>query len=339
MDFVEKPVLHPKYIQNAFWFLNLRTTKEFFELLQVNPFVLEYHINQPIYFAIRLAKKKGGERLIQAPNEELKLIQKKLNYYFQAVYLSSKPRFVHGFVPYNKDHGQKCTIQSNAQTHIGKNYLLNMDLENFFPNISAKRIRDLLTLDRFQFEDDLATLIALLCTYKKQLPIGAPSSPVLANLACYKMDLELFDFCYKNSISYSRYADDLSFSSNTIIDAMQIESLQTIIHQHQFKINHKKTRQQFKSSKQVVTGLVVNKKVNVDRTYLKRLRAVLHSCKTEGIHLAFFKHKKHLKGKIISMEQFLSHLEGQINFVGQVRGLADVIYLRLKFGFICLESD
>jgi RNA-directed DNA polymerase len=85
MDFVEKPLLHPKYIQNAFWFLNLKTTKEFFELLQVNPFVLEYHINQPIYYAIRLPKKKGGERLIQAPNEELKLIQKKLNYYFQAI--------------------------------------------------------------------------------------------------------------------------------------------------------------------------------------------------------------------------------------------------------------
>ena len=280
---------------------------------------LEYHINQPIYYAMRIPKKRGGERIIHAPNEELKAIQKSLNVFLQRLYNLYRPNAVHGFVKRNKG-GESRGIISNAKEHVGQAYLLNMDLADFFPNISTKQIKACLCDSPVGMPENLATLIALLCTYEKKLPIGAPTSPVLANMQCYQMDLALMAFCESKNIRYSRYADDLSFSANKLFDKVSIQELQQLIQSFGFNINHKKTRQQYHTSKQVVTGLVVNEKVNVDRRYRKRLRAVLYSCKTQGPFIALAKHKKHLNGKSMDEKQFMSHLIGQVNFVRGVRG-------------------
>jgi RNA-directed DNA polymerase len=195
---------------------------DFYDLqnfLKVDGRTLEELINRPSYHTFEIPKKKGGHRKIQAPSPELLAIQKHLNPYFQAIYLMVKPKEVHGFI--NKPEGYEyChSIFSNAKPHVNKKHLLNMDLKDFFPSISAKRVRQILVKHIGINDSQMADVLALLCTYQKSLPIGAPTSPVLSNFACLEMDKELAAYCLLKDIDYTRYADDLTFSCNDYLTA------------------------------------------------------------------------------------------------------------------------
>ena len=311
-------------------FLSLKHTFEFANLLMVDPVKLNYHINKPLYYSFQVPKKSGGIRKIQSPNEDLKRIQKSLNYFLQLVYLSVKPNSVHGFVRKPGAKDVVFNIISNAAVHVNSKYVLNMDLQDFFPSISAKQVRDVLLAEPFNFCPEIATLVALLGSYEKRLPTGSPCSPVLANMVCYEMDKELELYCLVNSINYTRYADDLSFSGNNYFEQNTIDQIKTIINRNQFTVNTKKTRVHSSCSQQTVTGLVVNQKVNVDRKYIRNLRAILHHWKLNGLEKATI---KHFNGVYDSLK-FINKIKGKIEFVGQVRGKEDGIYLKLKEKFI-----
>ncbi len=318
---------------NAHRFISLRYTYSFSQLLMVDPRRLNLHINKPIYFTFEIPKRKSGVRKIQAPNDDLKSIQKRLNYFLQAVYLKVKPNCVHGFVckpgylvlPFN--------IVSNASVHINTKHLLNLDVQDFFPSISAKRVKDTLMSEPFCFNDEISTLIALLGSYQKKLPTGSPCSPILANIVCYEMDIELEKFCSGNCINFTRYADDLSFSGNSYFSTEIIEQIKSIINKHQFTLNEKKIRLQSSKSKQTVTGIVVNKKANVDRKYIRNLRAILHDWKNNGLDKAAARHLHIVVTDVFVLEKFLLKIKGQIDFVGQVRGKADGIFNKLKVNY------
>jgi RNA-directed DNA polymerase len=179
-------------------------------------------------------------------------------------------------------------------------------------------------------DSQIADVLALLCTYQKSLPIGAPTSPVLSNFACLEMDKELADYCMTHTIDFTRYADDLTFSCNDYLMETVIQDLRLIIGKHDFTINEKKFRLLSAKSKQTVTGIIVNKKVNVDRTYIRNIRALLHHIKTEGLEEATKKHYKVEIADQFLQQKLLFKIKGQIDFVGQVRGKEDGIYLRFK---------
>lgn len=308
------------------------SVEDFYDLqlfLKVDGRKLEDLINRPSYYTFEIPKKKGGTRKIQAPSADLLAVQKTLNHYFQAIYLIVKPKEVHGFI--NKPEGYEFThsIVSNAQTHINKKHVLNMDLKDFFPSISARIVRQILVKHIGINDSQLADVLALLCTYQKSLPIGAPTSPALSNFACIEMDKELVDYCLRHNIDFTRYADDLTFSSNDYLTENVIQDLRIIINKHEFTINEKKFRLLSSKSKQTVTGIIVNKKVNVDRTYIRNIRAVLHHIKTEGIEEAAKKHYKVAIADQFVQQKLLFKLKGQIDFVGQVRGKEDGIYLKM----------
>jgi RNA-directed DNA polymerase len=307
--------------------------KDFFDLqvlLKVGSKALEYHINKPIYYSFEIPKKKGGFRKIQAPNADLLAMQQTLNFYFQAIYLNIKPKEVHGFIV--KPLGYECnhSIISNAAVHVNKKHVLNMDLKDFFPSISANRVRQILINHIGIKDNQIADAIALLCTYKRALPIGAPTSPVLANYACIEMDKELADYCLLQNIDYTRYADDLTFSCNEFLTDEIIHNLRMVISKHDFTINEKKFRLLSSKSKQTVTGITVNKKLNVDRTYIRNIRATLHHIKTEGIEAAVNKHYNVKFASQLLQQKLKFKIKGQISFVGQVRGIEDELYLKLK---------
>ena len=311
-------------------FLSLKQTYEFANLLMVDPVKLNYHLNKPLYYSFQVPKKSGGIRKIQSPNEDLKRIQKFLNYFLQLIYLSVKPKSVHGFVRKPGTQDLAFNIISNAAVHVNSKYVLNMDLQDFFPSISAKQVRNVLLVEPFNFHSEIATLVALIGSYEKRLPTGSPCSPVLANMVCYEMDKELELHCLANSINYTRYADDLSFSGNKYFEQSTIDQIKTIINKFQFTVNANKTRVHSSNSQQTVTGLVVNKKVNVDRKYIRNLRAILHHWKLNGVEKATLKHFNGLYDSL----KFINRIKGQIEFVGQVRGKEDGIYLKLKEKFI-----
>jgi len=289
-------------------------------------------INEPIYLLCIINKKRGGKRTIFAPGWSLKYIQKRLNAHLQAYYLWIKPSEVHGFVLNPRYLGAPCNIVANARVHTGKKHVLNIDLKDFFPGISAKRIKELFTSPYFKFNEQIAIALTLLTTYKAILPTGAPTSPVLSNFVCLKLDAELRSFCQKNNLFYTRYADDLTFSSNIFIPQDTIQNIKQLITANGFEVNEKKVRLQGSNRKQSVTGITVNDKVNVDRKLLKKIRAMLHDITVNGLDVATQRHFKLKDVHDIPLwrNYLMNRLEGYINFVGQVRGKDDALYRWLK---------
>jgi RNA-directed DNA polymerase len=153
---------------------------------------------------------------------------------------------------------------------------------------------------------------------------------VLSNIICLPLDYALSSYCENNQITYTRYADDLSFSSNKYFSEKCISEIRQIIKEQQFAINEKKFRINSRKSQQKVTGLVVNNKVNVDRTYIKTLRACLHNWKLSGLEHAAAKHYCVIMPSNEQQTQFVNKLKGQIEFIGMVRGKEDKIYLKLR---------
>ena len=292
---------------------------------------LQKLINQPEYHHYLIAKKSGGNRQIDAPNQTLKKIQKQLNRSLQGIYLCYKPISVHGFIIHPRSEKRAANIVENALPHVRKKYVLNIDLENFFPSIKAKRIQDLFNDKIFPFNENMVNAFTLLTTINGYLPQGAPTSPVLSNMVCFKLDNQLEHWCKQNEITYTRYADDLTFSSDNPIDTKLIVEIRSIIVQNDFCVNEKKLRKRTQNKKQTVTGLVVNEKVNIDRKLMKKVRAMLHDFRLNGLKSAT---QKHFKLSDIASEKkcesFLNKLNGYVGFIGQVRGLEDQIYLKFK---------
>ena len=295
---------------------------------------LERIINNPEYHCYTIPKKRGGLREIQAPVGTLKQILQQINGLMQIYYDEIKPECVHGFVIKPSQDEQYCNIVANAQPHVNKRFVLNMDIKDFFPGITAKRVYKMFLSDVFGFNKHIAVALTLLTTYRGQLPTGSPSSPVISNFICLDLDRDLTAYCCMAGLTYTRYADDLTFSSDIRITAKMIYDIRQIIQRHDFRINENKFRLLTAHAQQKVTGLVVNKKVNIDRRMLKRIRAMLHDLNTNGLHAAALRHfgiQRNRNLDDVSL-MFLKRLDGYINFVGQVRG-KDHLYDKMEMEF------
>lgn len=221
------------------------------------------------YFEFTIPKKSGEERKICAPKKQLKLVQKKIAQILELYY---KPNaFCHGFVA-----GR--SIITNAEIHTNKNYVLNIDLEDFFPSIKLNRIVKAIENKPFNFSPEMAKIIARIACKDGGLPQGSPVSPLISNICCERLDIDINAFSVINKLSYSRYADDITFSGyRRIFDDNFFSNLGKIIGgKHRFRIKESKTRIQTRNKRQEVTGVVVNDKLNVNRNYIRELRAMIH---------------------------------------------------------------
>ncbi|HBL5957727.1 TPA: retron Ec67 family RNA-directed DNA polymerase/endonuclease, partial [Listeria monocytogenes] len=203
------------------------------------------------------------------------------------------------------------SIITNAEIHKNKRFVLNIDLEDFFKSFHFGRVQGYFEKNKnFLFPKNIATVLAQLTCYNGSLPQGAPSSPIITNLICNILDMKLLKIAKKYKLDYSRYADDLTFSTNNKNFEEKSEEffyqLEIIIKQSGFKINPKKTRLQYKTSRQIVTGLVVNKKVNVTREFYKNTRAMANSLYKTG---AF---------TINDTKGTLRQLEGRFSFINHI---------------------
>ena len=321
----------PGYRENAARFLAISNHQELASLLRVSLSELESLINKPSYKEFRIKKKRHGERLIHDPSPMLKFVLKRLSFYLNAVYTTKQNDHAYGFIPnIDKTTTQK-NILENARRHIGKNHLYSLDLKDFFPSISTRRVYQIISEEPFHFTKEIAVALALLTTYRKSLPIGANTSPILSNFACLEMDAELAKLAKRSDLEYTRYADDLTFSSDLPFTGQLKSDIREIIARHGFRINERKVRERSRHRRQVVTGIKVNEKPNVDRKYIRNLRARLHDWSVNGLRDAV-RHHFDLPGlpTYEHMGLFLSSTEGKISFVGFVRGREDGVYLRLK---------
>ena len=165
-----------------------------------------YHIylvqSEKRYKTFDIPKKSGGTRQISTPITALKIIQRKLNQVLQAVY-QTKPS-VHGFV-------SSKNVVTNAQNHVKKRYVLNIDLKDFFPSVNFGRVRGMFMATPYGLHPDVATVLAQICCYNNHLPQGAPTSPIITNMICAKMDGQLQRLAKECKATYTRYADDITF--------------------------------------------------------------------------------------------------------------------------------
>ncbi|APP73927.1 Reverse transcriptase (RNA-dependent DNA polymerase) [Xanthomonas vesicatoria ATCC 35937] len=247
------------------------------------------------YSAFDIAKRSGGKRTIHAPIPQLKLAQQNLAELLQEceleieAALGVKKRLSHGF---RRDH----SILTNADIHCGKRYVLNFDLEDFFGTINFGRVRGYFTNNKhFRLKPDVATLIAQLACHESKLPQGAPTSPVITNLIGNILDMRLVKIARANGCAYSRYADDITFSTSApefpTAVASEIaphawtlsKTVEDSVKASRFSINASKTRMLYRRSRQDVTGIIVNKFVNVNSDYQKRLRVMVHHLRSSGI--------------------------------------------------------
>jgi len=322
-----------RFEKNTIKLLTANSPCKLSNLLETTVSNLQSLINHPNYISFKIPKRKGGTRDIYAPEGQLKTIQKNLNFFLQSYFLCVKPNEVHGFVMHPKSMHLNCNIVENAKMHSQKKYVLNIDLKDFFPSISAFQVKEMFLSQLFGYPEHISTALALLTTYEGKLPIGAPTSPVISNFICKKLDADLIEFAIQNNLTYSRYADDLTFSSNSKIEQDSMLGIRELIQQNKFKINEKKFRLQSSNRKQTVTGITVNEKVNVDRKKLKKIRAMLNEWKTQGLLNATIGHFPYSNAGLhiyYLKERFMNRLKGYIDFVGQVRGKNDLIYLRFK---------
>ena len=319
-------------------FLHMQVAGDLCKLVKVDFDSLQEMINRPNYHSFNIPKKRGGARTISAPDKQLLRVQKKLNRYLQFVYLGIKPAAVHGFVMQVSDGILQANIVENAKVHVGKRAVLTIDLVDFFPSISGKRVKELFMQAPFHFNKEIAVPLALLMTTEGKLPQGAATSPVISNFICLQLDEALRIWALNHQANYSRYADDLTFSADVAFSYEQQAELRKLIEAFGFVINEKKLRQRLKNRKQTVTGLTVNTKVNVDRRYLKRVRAMLHDSRMNGLEEATKRHFK-LEGNPRSQQRlhFVNRIEGSIAFIGQVRGKSDPVYQKMRHAFFDLR--
>ena len=333
-------------------FLALNSLKELATLLGVSEDQLRWHSvrSNPTqrYREFVIPKKSGGVRKILAPSPGLKLLQRKINDVLQDVYQPRGAAF--GFIK-NRD------IKKNAQRHVGNRWVFNIDLEDFFPSINFGRVRGLFINKPYEIPTSVATTLAQICCHNNQLPQGAPTSPVLSNMICRRMDNQLTSLARKHHSSYSRYADDITFSSRWPVFPEAIGSaelrehggttipgdeLLAVIAQNGFQVNNLKTRLQRASRRQTVTGLVVNEKINVPRGYVRDLRGMLHAWEKYGLKAAqgTFEEKYFKRDSIAPFMQVpnLSDLiRGKISYLGFVRGKGDPLYIGFRNRFQALD--
>lgn len=224
------------------------------------------------YRAFNIPKKSGGSRLIESPSRELKVIQWSLLEKLDKSYVP--PEVVHGFV-------KGRSIKTNAQPHVDRDFVLNMDIRHFFHSIQSTRVENFLK-ERLSFTDFAAKNIAKLVSLRGVLPMGAPTSPLLSNMVFQRADRRLSGLAVKSGVSYTRYADDLSFSSdskNAILEILNVAP--RILKDENFEVLISKTRILHTGQSQRVTGVVVNEKLNAPRSFRKTTRAMRHSIKIQ----------------------------------------------------------
>ncbi|MDE0685085.1 MAG: retron Ec67 family RNA-directed DNA polymerase/endonuclease [Candidatus Poribacteria bacterium] len=317
---------HLENIQKA------QTLKDIAAILRVQAKYISYFLyklpESAKYYTFEIPKRNGEMRVINAPQPRLKMLQRRLadTLYRCVTDIYGEPPnrlLSHGFL-------RSRSIFTNASLHKNRRYVLNMDLKDFFPSFNFGRVRGYFMKDnRFELHERVATIIAQIACHNNELPQGSPCSPIITNLIGHLLDVRLVRFAQQNKCSYSRYADDITFSTNLKEFPAELAlptdessqnwqlsaALLSEIHNAGFEVNKDKTRMQFRGSRQTTTGLIVNRKVNVRSEYYKNVRAICHQLFSTGTYyISDPENPVRDKNKV----------EGMLNHLYYIKDLADI---------------
>lgn len=276
-------------------FRKCENLKDISGIIGFKPSALAYILykmpNDAKYTEFTVNKKGGGIRKISAPVAQLKSAQKALNRVLNEVLAeclgSNRKAVSHGFVP-------RKSIATNAGMHVGCRHVFNVDIEDFFGAFNFGRVRGFFIHNKkFRMNPAAATVVAQIACHNNCLPQGSPSSPVITNLISISLDAQLVRIAKKYGCSYSRYADDLTFSTNLKDVPSEVATwdgrrwsagaeLRSSIHRAGFLLNDAKTRLSSGKGRQTVTGLTVNRFVNIRKSYFRSARSMCHRMYISG---------------------------------------------------------
>lgn len=271
-----------------------------------------------------VSRQHAVPRLLEAPTPLLRAVQRRtLEEVLRWVPVHSA---AHGFV-----RGRSAL--TNAAAHVAADTVVSLDLRTFFAAITAVRVNGLFRA--MGYPESVAWTLTNLCTHQtpvhvitqmphggdssarhqlrahlraRHLAQGSPTSPGLANIACYRLDRRLEGYAAASGATYTRYADDLAFSGQDIEAGRLISQVTRIAQDEGFRINTTKTRTRTSGQRQMVTGLITNAKIGVPREYHDRLRATLHDARIHGVEAANRSGHPH----------FRAHLDGRVGWVESV---------------------
>lgn len=222
--------LHQRNLPVIFDFVHLAMYfKRSSEVLKGVVANVERHYNE-----YKIRKKAGGDRPIEAPDYLLKDIQRWI-YINILCKDTSINDCVHGFIPKSMNKDKVRGVLTNAAPHAGHDWLINIDLKNFFHTVKLDKVKDYFS--SLGYENEVVKTLTALCTYKSRLPQGAPTSPMLSNIIASTMDVMMLKYCNKRGIVYTRYADDLTFSANSDVEVPPIEDIYKIVYLKGCSIN------------------------------------------------------------------------------------------------------
>ncbi|WP_430283421.1 retron St85 family RNA-directed DNA polymerase [Pseudoalteromonas sp.] len=245
------------------------------ELVGVSSYLLKDFCNQTekYYRYFEIPKKSGkGVRAISTPKAFLKTVQ-----YWILDYFLFRLKVHESCYSYRKSK----SIKDNANTHLNRKFILCMDIESFFDNISVNQVEKCFVENKI--EPKLAVLFAKIVTLNGSLPQGAPTSPVISNSHLYEFDEVVSKYCIDNNLSYSRYADDLTIGSDDYDSLKKVGDLiSEKLNLYKLKLNKKKTRIVSSNSCQIVTGIAINNgELRPSRKHRKEVRALFHKAEVE----------------------------------------------------------
>jgi S1-C subfamily serine protease len=328
-------------------FPKLKTRHDVAGILEIKETSLRYFLYkrrpENMYCTFSIKKRNGSDRQISAPQKELKAIQRKLAHVLSCIY---EPKIcAYGFI-------ESKSIVGNASQHTKRSLVLNVDLKDFFSQIHFGRVRGMLMKPPYSIGEEAATTIAQIACFNGKLPQGAPSSPIITNMICAPLDNALMRLAKSTGCVYTRYADDITFSTYKktfdkdvvfyVDNEIQIGSkLAGIFEKHSFCVNPEKITVREHSKRQEVTGLTVNVFPNLRRSYIRNLRAILHHCHVNGVYetakeyisKGFCNNPEIVAAANIQERKeyieswFECVLKGKINYIKQVKGFGSLTYL------------
>lgn len=253
-------------------------------------------LQERYYRTFKIPKRSGGEREISEPLPNLKEIQR---WILDNVLYRISPS------PYAKAFVQDKSIKENARFHRSQRMVLTIDIKNFFPSLSTKLVKNF--FKDCGYSRRVTYYLTRMCTLNGGLPQGAPTSPALSNIFLKEFDMIVAEHCKPLAIRYTRYADDLTFSGNFEVNPL-ITFIKKELRKLDLKVNDSKTRLMYGHQRQEVTGIVVNKKLQVPRKMRRDLRQIIYYIDKYGLD-------NHLSNIKETRANYIAHISGICDFI------------------------
>jgi len=273
------------------------------------------------YRSFQIAKKNGKSRTITEPLPGLKEIQ---YWILNNILKKIEPNKL------NNAYSTGKSIVTNAKYHTKQNIVLNMDIEKYFDNIKYAYVYEFFL--SIGYNQQVSTTLSKLVSLNDGLPQGSPTSPQLSSILTKHIDVELFEYCLASKLRYSRYADDITISGDFAIGSV-VAAVSTTLEKHGYTINKMKTTAKLQHQRQMVTGVVVNKKLSIKKSCIKNLRQQVYYIDKFGL-------ENHLKRTKEIRRNHLFHLLGKVNHYLSVRKTdKELIKIKEKLKYLASKSN